>query len=149
MNLKPWSELRMLVCIHKPSHISSMIDVLDLCCPTTESPIIVEVLHLIELVGRALPIFIPHRLRRQASGLQHKSYSDDVILTFDIYEHDNPHAVSAYPCTAIAPPNLMYEDVCNHAFDKVASIIILPFHQRWSSDGEVQFDDKNIRTLNI
>ncbi|KHN24021.1 Cation/H(+) antiporter 3, partial [Glycine soja] len=148
MNLKPWSELRMLVCIHKPSHISSMIDVLDLCCPTTESPIIVEVLHLIELVGRALPIFIPHRLRRQASGLQHKSYSDDVILTFDIYEHDNPHAVSAYPCTAIAPPNLMHEDVCNLAFDKVASIIILPFHQRWSSDGEVQFDDKNIRTLN-
>lgn len=139
MNLKPWSELRILMCIHKPSHISSMY-VLDLCCPTTESPIIVDVLHLIELVERALPIFIPHRIQRQASGLQHKSYSD---------EHDNPDAVSAYPCTAIAPPNLMYEDVCNHAFDKVASIIILPFHQRWSSDGEVQFDDKNIRTLNI
>ncbi|KHN44483.1 Cation/H(+) antiporter 3 [Glycine soja] len=97
MNLKPWSELRILMCIHKPSHISSMY-VLDLCCPTTESPIIVDVLHLIELVERALPIFIPHRIQRQASGLQHKSYSD---------EHDNPDAVSAYPCTAIAPPNLM------------------------------------------
>ncbi|TKY47832.1 Cation/H(+) antiporter 4 [Spatholobus suberectus] len=148
INLKASSELRIVACIHKPNHISSMIDVLDMCCPTTENPIIVDVLHLIELVGRALPIFIPHRgLQRQESGI-HKSYSDDVILAFDIYEHDNPHAVSAYPCTAISPPNLMYEDVCNLAFDKAASIIVLPFHQRWSPDGEVESDDKNIRALN-
>ncbi|CAJ1848913.1 unnamed protein product [Sphenostylis stenocarpa] len=147
-SLRPWSELRMLVCIHKPSHISSMIDVVDLFCPTVESPIVVDVLHLIELVGRALPIFIPHRLKRQASGIQHKSYSDDVVLAFDIYEHDNPQAVSAYPCTAIAPPNLMYEDVCNLAFDRVASIIILPFHRRWSIDGEVEYDDRSRRALN-
>ncbi|RDX70053.1 Cation/H(+) antiporter 3, partial [Mucuna pruriens] len=148
MSLKSWSELRMMVCIHKPNNISAMIDVVDLCCPTTENPIIVDVLHLIKLVGRTLPIFIPHRLQRQETGLQHKSYSDDVIINFDIYEHENPHAVSAYTCTAISPPNLMYEDVCNLAFDKVASIIILPFHQRWSIDGEVEWDDKSIRALN-
>ncbi|BAT86677.1 hypothetical protein VIGAN_04435100, partial [Vigna angularis var. angularis] len=49
MSLRAWSELRILVCIHKPSHISSMIDMIDLCCPTAESPIIVDALHLIEL----------------------------------------------------------------------------------------------------
>ncbi|XP_027337591.1 cation/H(+) antiporter 4-like [Abrus precatorius] len=147
MSLRPNSDLKMVVAIHKTNHISAMIDVLDLCCPTPENPITVEVLHLIELVGRALPIFIPHRLQRQESGL-HKSYSDDILLAFDIYEHDNGDALSAYTCTAISPPNLMYEDVCNQALDKVASIIILPFHQRWSSDGDVESDDKNIRTLN-
>jgi len=125
-----------------------MIDVIDLCCPTAESPIAVDALHLIELVGRTLPIFIPHRIQRQESGLQHRSYSDDVILAFDVYEHENPHTVTAYPCTAVSPPSLMYEDVCNLAFDKVASIIILPFHQRWSMDGEMEMDDKSIRALN-
>ncbi|XP_014521686.1 cation/H(+) antiporter 15-like [Vigna radiata var. radiata] len=148
MSLRAWSELRILVCIHKPRHISSMIDMIDLCCPTAESPIIVDALHLIELVGRALPIFIPHRIQRQESGLQHRSYSDDVILAFDVYEHENPHVVTAYPCTAVSPPSLMYEDVCNLAFDKVASIIILPFHLRWSTDGEVESDEKSIRALN-
>ncbi|XP_061369170.1 cation/H(+) antiporter 4-like [Gastrolobium bilobum] len=147
MSLKPNSELRMLVCIHKPNNISSMIDVLDLSCPTTEYPITVDALHLIELVGRAVPIFIPHRLQRQESG-SHKSYSDDIILAFDIYEHDNPEAVTAYAYTAISPPNLMYEDVCHLALDKVTSMIILPFHQRRSIDGGVESDDKNIRALN-
>ncbi|KAK7331460.1 hypothetical protein VNO77_25685 [Canavalia gladiata] len=146
-SLRPNSELRMLVCIHKPNHISSMIDAVDMCCPTEENPITVDVMHLIELVGRALPIFIPHRLQRQDSGFN-KSYSDDVILAFDIYQHDNPNAVSAYTCTAISPYNLMYEDVCNLALDKVASIILLPFHRRWSIDGRVESDDKNIKTLN-
>nr|KYP57026.1 K(+)/H(+) antiporter 13 [Cajanus cajan] len=147
ISLRSWSELRMVVCIHKINHISSMIDLLDLCCPTAENPITVDVLHLIELVGRALPIFIHHHFQRQGTGFR-KSYSDDIILAFDIYEHNNPHAITAYPCTAISPPSLMYEDVCNLAFDKVASIIILPFHLRWSTDGEVEYDDKNIRALN-
>ncbi|KAK7387621.1 hypothetical protein VNO78_28543 [Psophocarpus tetragonolobus] len=148
MSLKEGSELRMVVCIHKPKHISWMIDVVDLCCPTAENPIIVDALHLIELVGRALPILIHHRHQRHESGREHKSYSDDVILSFDIYQHEKAHAVWAHPCTAISPWSLMYEDVCNLAFDKVASIIILPFHQRWSMDGEVEWEEKSVRALN-
>ncbi|KAK7317153.1 hypothetical protein RJT34_01137 [Clitoria ternatea] len=148
MSLRPNCELKILGCIHKPNHISSMIGMLNLCCPTTENPIIVEVLHLIELVGRALPLFVSHRFQRQEFGVN-KSYSDKVILAFDLYEHDNPRAIVANTYTAISPTNLMYEDVCNLALDKVASIIILPFHQIWSIDGEVEDDDKNIRTLNF
>ncbi|KAJ1404589.1 Sodium/solute symporter superfamily [Sesbania bispinosa] len=147
MSLRPHSELRILVSIHKPNHIAPMIDFLDLCYPTAEHPITVDVVHLIELVGRALPLFIPHCLQRQVSGSQ-RSYSDDVILAFNIFEHDNQHAATINTYTAISPTHLMYEDVCHLALDKVASIIILPFHQRWSSDGAVLSDDKNIKTLN-
>ncbi|KAK7359277.1 hypothetical protein VNO77_01230 [Canavalia gladiata] len=148
MSLKQGSELRTLTCIHKSYHISAMTDFLNLCYPTTEHPIIVDALHLIELVGRTSPIFISHRIHKMISSCSHKSYSDDVILAFHLYEHGNFGAATAYTYTAISPPTLMHEDVCQLALDKVASIIILPFHLRWSSDGGIESNDKNIRSLN-
>ncbi|XP_057432074.1 cation/H(+) antiporter 3-like [Lotus japonicus] len=149
ISLKPNSELRILVTIHKPNHISTSINFLDVCHPTTEHPIIVDALHLIELVGRSLPIFTSHGLQRQSSSTgSHRSYSDNVILAFDIFQHDNPNATSVSTYTAISPPSLMYENVCTLALDKLASMILLPFHQRWSSDGKIESDDKNLRALN-
>lgn len=148
LSLKPNSDLRILACIHKHNHLSPITDVLDIISPTTENPIIVDALHLIELVGRTSPVFISHRLQKSFSD-SHKSYSDNVIIAFDLYEHDNMGAVTARTYTAISPPTLMHEDVCQLSLDKVASIIILPFHQRWSSDGGVESDDKKIRTLNL
>ncbi|TKY59982.1 Cation/H(+) antiporter 3 [Spatholobus suberectus] len=143
MSLKPDSQLRILACVHKTYHISAMKDVLDLCCPPTEQPIIVDALHLIELVGRTSPIFINRTI-----SSSHKSCSDDVILAFDLYERDNIGAATAHTYTAISPPTLMHEDVCKLALDKVASIVILPFHLRWSSDDGFESDDKNMRALN-
>ncbi|KAI9075812.1 hypothetical protein K1719_014166 [Acacia pycnantha] len=147
MSLRPGSELRMVACVHKTSHISPITDFLDLCHPTEDNPITVDVLHLIELVGRSMPVFVPHRLQKSVSGSL-KSYSDKVILGFDLYERETP-GVSANTYTVISPPNLMKEDVCILALDKVASMIILPFHRRWSSDGIIESDDKNIRSTNL
>lgn len=147
VSLKPDAELRLLACIHKQYNISAITDTVDVFSPTTEKPIIVDALHLIELVGRTTPIFISHRLQKSVSS-SHKSYSDDVILAFDLYEHDNYGGVTAHTYTAISPPNLMHDDVCQLALDKVASIIILPFHIRWTIDGGIESDDKNIRSLN-
>ncbi|KAK7260536.1 hypothetical protein RIF29_26663 [Crotalaria pallida] len=150
MSLTPHSELRMVVCIHKQSHTLGTKDVLELCCPTLEQPVIVEAIHLIELVGMSNPIFISHRLQRMASGTQtHKSYSDQVVHTFDLYEQENHRGtVKIETYTAISPPCQMHEDVCQLAFDKDASIIILQFHQRWFANGGCEYDDKNIRSLN-
>jgi len=147
VSLKPDAELRLLACIHKQYNISAITDALDVFSPTTEKPIIVDALHLIELVGMSSPIFISHHLQKTVSG-SHKSYSDDVILALDLYEHDNYGGVTAHTYTAISPPTLMYEDICQLALDKVASIIILPFHIRWTIDGATKSDDKNIRSLN-
>ncbi|KAK7255597.1 hypothetical protein RIF29_29010 [Crotalaria pallida] len=149
MSLTPHSKLRMVGCIHKQSHIFGMKAVLELCCPTLEQPIIVDAIHLIELVGISNPVFISHHLQRTMSGSRmHNSYSNQVVLAFDHYEHENPGTVTTQTYTAISPPSLMHEDVCQLALDKDASIIILQFHQRWSVDGGIEFDDKNIRLLN-
>ncbi|XP_054805429.1 cation/H(+) antiporter 11-like [Prosopis cineraria] len=147
MSLRSGSELRMVACIHKASHISPITDFLDLCCPTEDSPITVDALHLIELVGRSLPVFVPHRLQKPVSGSL-KSYSDKVILAFDLYERETVGAsINTY--TVISSHNLMHEDVCILALDKLASMIILPFHRRWSVDGMIESDDKNIRSTNL
>src|ERR1044072_5084730 len=86
LNLKPNSELRIVSCIHKSSHIAPVKNFLDMCCPTSTNPLVVHVLHLMELVGRSSPIFISHRLQeRIGSGYK---FSEDVIVTFDLFEHD-------------------------------------------------------------
>jgi hypothetical protein len=147
MSLKPDAELRLLACIHKKCNISAITDCIDVCSPITEQPISVDALHLIELVGRTSPIFISHHLQKTVS-CSGKSYSDDVILALDLYEHENYGGVTTRAFTAISPPALMHEDVCQLALDKVASIVILPFHIRWTVDGGIESDDKNIRSLN-
>jgi len=147
-SLKPNSELKILVCIHKPHHITPMTQVIDLCDPILEYPVTVDALHLIELAGRASPIFISHKRKKVVSLNLHDSYSDHVVLSLKLYESDKQGAAIVNPYTAISPLNLMHEDVCHLALDKVSSIIILPFHRKWSSDGNLEYDDKNIRSLN-
>ncbi|KAG5109514.1 hypothetical protein JHK82_038737 [Glycine max] len=146
LNLKPNSELRVVACIHKPSHINSVKNVLDICCPTTANPLVVHVLHLIELVGRSSPIFISHRLQERLSSGH--NYSEDIIVTFDLFEHDNAGTASVSTYTAVSPLRFMHDDICYLALDKLASIILLPFHIRWGEDGGVESTDENMRTLN-
>ncbi|KAL9315884.1 hypothetical protein ACSQ67_016885 [Phaseolus vulgaris] len=147
-DLKFDSNLRILVCIHKQHHTIPIMSALDLCNPTPLYPTSVDVLHLIELVGRSTPIFISHKMKRDVPSHARNSYSENVILSFKLYEDEKLGATTIYPYTAISPPKLMHEDVCFLALDKVASIIILPFHRKWSFDGKVDHEDKTVRLLN-
>ncbi|PON96880.1 DNA-directed DNA polymerase [Trema orientale] len=146
MHLKPDSELRVLVCIHRPDDIPAMINLLDASSPTKESPISVYVLHLIELIGRSSPIFISHQAQRKS--LSEFSYSQNVILSFRLFENNNWEAITINAFTAVSPPKLMHDDICTLALDKLTSLMILPFHRKWSLDGHVEFDDNMLRSLN-
>ncbi|KAM1079676.1 hypothetical protein ACFX2B_014216 [Malus domestica] len=145
--LKPNSELRILACIHKQNNISAVINFLDACCPTKESPISLYVLHLIEMFGQAAPIFISHRM--QTKTLSNCSYSEDMLLSFLQFERDFSEAVTVQPFTAISPTKSMHEDTCTLALDRATSLIILPFHRHWILDGSIKSDDRAIRSLNI
>ncbi|KAF3448410.1 hypothetical protein FNV43_RR09123 [Rhamnella rubrinervis] len=147
MHLKPNAELRIVSCIYRPDDILAMINLLENSCPTKENSITVYVLHLIELVGRASPIFISHQM--QQKSLSNTSYSENVVLSFGRFERDNWDAVTVNAFTAVSPPNLMHDDICTMALDKFISLIILPFHRKWSVDGTVESDDTMVRTLNL
>lgn len=148
MHLKPDMELPVVTCIHRHDDIASTIGVLSCLSPSRESPIAVYAIHLMKLVGQGTPVLISHQQQRRIVG---KSYSDDVILAFTNYARNNMGAVHVKNLfTAISPAKLMYEDVCHIALDKLSSLIILPYHCKWSiTDGKMESQDSHIRTLNV
>ncbi|RVX06753.1 Cation/H(+) antiporter 15 [Vitis vinifera] len=68
MHSKPNAELRVLVCMHDEENVHTTINLLQALYPTNRSPMAIYVLHLVELVGRAKPLLIPHKLTRKSSS---------------------------------------------------------------------------------
>ncbi|GMJ12722.1 cation/H+ exchanger 4 [Hibiscus trionum] len=147
MNSKLNQELRMIGCVHVPGHVNSIIHLLHAFCPTKEIPIALDVLHLVKLSGRATPLFIAHH--KQIKSISDKSYSENVIVAFNQFQRNSWEAVSVNVFTAVSPPNLMYEDTCNLAMDRLTTFIILPFHRRWYIDGRIESEDQTIQSLNL
>ncbi|XP_031247705.1 cation/H(+) antiporter 4-like [Pistacia vera] len=145
MALKLHSPLPIVTCIHLPDDVGSTINLLDVAWSSRDSPMIVNVLHLMKLRGQSTPIFISHD---KTKNLHDSSHYENIIASFDKFEGNNWGAASVNAFTAISSPDFMHEDVCTLALDKTASLIILPFHRRWYIDGSVESDDKYIRTLN-
>ncbi|XP_059436519.1 cation/H(+) antiporter 4-like [Corylus avellana] len=141
------AELRILACIHKPDNIGAITKLLELSCPSRERPLAIYVLHLIELIGRATPIFISHQMQKKT--VSNSSYSENIILAFDHFEQDNLGAVSVSVFTLISQLKSMHDNICILGLDKLTSIIVLPFHRKWSIDGSVvESEDSTMRTLN-
>ncbi|KAH7565171.1 hypothetical protein JRO89_XS09G0152900 [Xanthoceras sorbifolium] len=146
MYLRCNAELPIVAVIHVPDNVNSVINLLEATCPTKDNPMTINVIHLIKLSGLATPIFISHqkRLRTTTSDC----YSENVIVAFNKFIGNNWGAVSVNTFTAVSLPSIMHEDICSLALDKLASLIILPFHRRWYIDGSVESDDELIRALN-
>ncbi|KAK3219947.1 hypothetical protein Dsin_013917 [Dipteronia sinensis] len=125
MGLRPNSELPIVAVIHVPDNVGSIINLLEVSCPTKDNPMTVDVLHLIKLSGQAAPIFISHQKKKTFSG---NSYSQNLIISFNKFQGNNWGAVSVNVHTAVSPPSLMHDDICTLALEKLASLVILPFH---------------------
>lgn len=146
LNLKPDAELSILGCFHTQNDVPVLLNLLDASCPTEESPICLYALHLVELVGRATPVFISHELQDQNGSSE--MISGNIIQMLRKYERSNEGVVSIEAFTAIAPMKLIHDDICTVAVNKLTSIIILPFHRRWTREGFVESEDNTIRALN-
>ncbi|KAL4362377.1 hypothetical protein GQ457_04G009730 [Hibiscus cannabinus] len=146
MNSKPNQELRVLGCVHVPGNVNSIINLLNVCCPIRESSLALDVLHLVKLSGRATPLFIAHQ--KQELMTSDDSYSENVVIAFNQFERHNAEVVSLNVFTAVSPPNLMYEDICNLAIEHSTCFILLPFHRRWYIDGSIESEDQTIQSLN-
>ncbi|KAK5810397.1 hypothetical protein PVK06_025709 [Gossypium arboreum] len=145
MHLKPDVELKVLVCVHTLDNVPAMIYLLDLTCPTKESPNVVYVLHLIELKGRNSPVFIAHH--NQETSTAASSFFENIIPFYE-YEGNNSDLVTVNSFTTITPPKFMHDDICTMALDKQTSFIILPFHRKWSIDGSLEEENNVVRNLN-
>ncbi|KAK3022948.1 hypothetical protein RJ639_046766 [Escallonia herrerae] len=122
----PHAELRMLACIHYQDQTPAILNLLEASNPTSKSPICLYVIHLVELIGRAAPLFVAHHPGGRSTS--HSNQSDHIVNAFRLYEQQRHGNLMVYPFTAISPYASMHDDVCSLALDKRVSIVILPFH---------------------
>lgn len=146
---KPDAELRMLVCIHTPRNVPTIINLLEASHPSKRSPLCVYVLHLVELTGRASAMLIVHNTRKSGRPALNRTQaqSDHIINAFENYEQ-HAGCVSVQPLTAISPYSTMHEDICNLAEDKRVAFIIIPFHKQQTVDGGMEATNPAFRMIN-
>ncbi|XP_058764964.1 cation/H(+) antiporter 15-like [Vicia villosa] len=146
---KPDGEFRILVCVHSPRNVPTMINLLEASNPTKNSPICLYMLHLVELSGRTSAMLIVHNTTKpeQVALNRTEAQSDHIITAFKNYEQ-NTSFVSVQPLTAVSPYSTMHEDICNLAQEKRVSLIIIPFHKQQTVDGGMEPTNMSFRTIN-
>ncbi|CAA7017897.1 unnamed protein product [Microthlaspi erraticum] len=148
-SMKNTGELKTLVCIHRPDHISSMINLLEASYQSEECPLTCYVLHLVELQGQDVPTLISHKVQKLGIGTGSK-LSENVILSFEHFNRYVCSSISIDTFTCIANKNHMQDDICWLALDKAVTLIILPFHRTWSLDRtSIIADSEMTRFLNF
>ncbi|KAF5735835.1 putative monovalent cation:proton antiporter [Tripterygium wilfordii] len=146
MHSKPNSELRVLICIHDLNKVPAAINLLEALNPTKRSPLFVYVVHLVELVGRANPLLIHHKLSKRPSS--NARTSNHIVKAFRCFEQNNEGHVSVHPFTAISPTKTMHDDVCTIALDKRTHLVIVPFYKTFHSSGAIESYRRNVMMTN-
>ncbi|KAI4330118.1 hypothetical protein MLD38_028424 [Melastoma candidum] len=146
---KPETEFRILMCVHTPRSVPTMINLLEASNPTKKSPIGVYVLHLVELTGRASAMLIVHNTRKSGRPAINRTQaqSDHIINAFDNYRQ-HVGCITVQPLTAVSPYSTMHEDICNIAEDKRAALVIIPFHKQQTVDGGMEDTNPAYRMVN-
>ncbi|XP_027334008.1 cation/H(+) antiporter 24 isoform X2 [Abrus precatorius] len=121
----PTQELRIVLCILDTETINSLIHLVDISNPTSNSPLSVSALRLIELVGRASPLFIDH----EKQELPHIYHWTHTMNALEHYKKFKGVFVKLRFFTAVAPKQTMFQDTCELALEQEASLIILPFNR--------------------
>jgi len=146
------SEFRVLVCIHTPRNVPTMINLLDATNPSKKSPICIYMVHLTELSGHASAlILVQHHTSKDSDHPacnKTQAQSEHIVNAFRNYELQASN-VSVQPSTVISPYSTMHEDVCNLAQEKRVAFIIVPFHKHQTVDGEMEPTNMSHRSVNI
>ncbi|EPS59894.1 hypothetical protein M569_14908, partial [Genlisea aurea] len=145
-------ELRVLVCIHHPRNVPTIISLLEASNPTNRSPISVYALHMVELTGRDSAVIIVHSRHHNAAfnnrnRMQVQAQSDTIISAFESFANRVPF-VSVQPLTAVSPYSTVHEDVSNVAEEQRAAFVIIPFHKQQTVDGGMEELNPAYRLIN-
>ncbi|XP_057548928.1 cation/H(+) antiporter 24-like [Amaranthus tricolor] len=126
------SELRILACIYDQESVASLFNLLDFMNPTTNNPFKVLALYLVELVGRAAPVFIDHTKQID----EYWDNNDEAIHNaINLYVEDRTDSIDMNFFTSVTPQRTMYQDICEIALLNKVGFIILPFHKKCIEDG--------------
>ncbi|XP_026385511.1 cation/H(+) antiporter 15-like [Papaver somniferum] len=146
-HLAPNTELRMLVCIQNQDNVPAAIHLLKASNPARNSQIRVYLIHLVELVGRATPLFIAHK-KSQRPPSSTQGLSGRIVNVFNRYEENNIETISVKSYTAVSPFDAMHIDVCTMALNKKTCIIIIPFHKQLDSTTKLFTPNVGFKAVN-
>ncbi|KAH7654011.1 putative K+/H+-antiporter-containing protein, partial [Dioscorea alata] len=124
---RPNTELKILTTIHNEDNVPPILELLEAYYPTSDSPLIIYVLHVMELAGRTTAVLAPHKRSKKSSNT---TVSDRIVNAFRYYENKNQGSASVLPFIALAPTHSMHNDVCSLSLEKKIRLIILPFHKQ-------------------
>ncbi|XP_058749817.1 cation/H(+) antiporter 15-like [Vicia villosa] len=143
------AELRVLVCIHAPRNVPTIINLLEAKYPNKRSPICAYVLHLVELTGRASAMLVVHATRQSGGPALNKTQAqtEHIVTAFRNFE-EHVNYVTVQPMTVVSPYTTMHEDICNAAEEKRVATIIIPFHKQQTVDGDMLETNPALRMVN-
>lgn len=123
----PNTELHIVACIHDQESVTGFLNLLQVSNPSASSPFAVYALRLIELVGRAAPVFVDHE--QQAQGFEQYSGFNSVHNALKLFQESQGDYVKFNMFTTVSPTRTMYQDICDLAVTKKATLIILPYNK--------------------
>lgn len=123
----PNNELHIIACVDEEENLYGLMKLLELLNPTVSNPISVHALRLVELVGKANPVFIDHE--SEDNGAEGSRFSS-VHNALKIFGEARGEYVRIHSYTAIAPKRSMHQDICELALSKQACLIIIMIPQR-------------------
>ncbi|KAK4773530.1 hypothetical protein SAY87_028549 [Trapa incisa] len=149
---KQEGELHMVVCVHSPRSVPTIINLIEATNPTKKSPMCVYALHLVELTDRASAMLVVHNAR-SSDGLamnRTQAQTENIISAFERYMNvPGGGYLAIQPLTAISPYSTMHEDICHVAEDKRATFMIIPFHKQQTVDGAMEATHPAFRVVNM
>ncbi|KAH1109047.1 hypothetical protein J1N35_012815 [Gossypium stocksii] len=131
----PGEEVRILVCIRDKKSVPSLVNLLEVTYPTLQNPLTVYAFHLVELIGRANPVFIDHDNDPDPDDLSVRFPDSEAIRNaLTLYQENRDESVKLHFFTALAAKRTMFQDVCKLALSSKATIIILPLERQYEGE---------------
>ncbi|GMN23531.1 hypothetical protein TIFTF001_000160 [Ficus carica] len=123
----PGSDLRILLTIQDEDSVAGLITLLQVSNPTPATPFSVTAICLMELVGRAAPVFIDHDRQREVPP----QYASCLVIHNALRQFQDSHAecLKLHSYTIVTPKRTMYQDICERALINKSTLIILPFNR--------------------
>ncbi|GAU27257.1 hypothetical protein TSUD_125370 [Trifolium subterraneum] len=119
-------ELRIVLCIFDTENMNGLLHLLDRTNPTSTTTVSVSSLRLIQLAGRATPLFFDHA-KQEVPPIYQWTHTINVLASF---QHIRREFMKIQFFTAVAPKQSMFQNICELALEQEASLIILPFMNR-------------------
>ncbi|KAE8658731.1 HIT-type Zinc finger family protein isoform 1 [Hibiscus syriacus] len=131
----PNDYLRILVCIKDKRHLPSLVNLLQVSYPTVQNPFSIHVFHLVELIGRANPLFIDHQNQELKELVTRFPDWGTIHHALNLYQEGKEDCVDLQFLSTSTTKATMYQDVCKLALISKSVIIILPLEKKY--DGEI------------